>query len=106
MRSGASWTGREPPGRARDFAGVPDPLTFDPINEAGRQWKKHWGSSVVPPMMAVTSIMRAQQILIARLNETLEPFELTFSRYEALMLLYLSRTGSLPLGKMGVRLQV
>jgi DNA-binding MarR family transcriptional regulator len=57
-------------------------------------------------MMAVTSLMRVQQLLLARLNEALEPFELTFARYEALMLLYLSRLGSLPLGKMGVRLQV
>ncbi|MBV9047266.1 MAG: MarR family transcriptional regulator [Solirubrobacterales bacterium] len=57
-------------------------------------------------MMAVTSVMRVQQILIARLNEKLEPFGLTFARYEALMLLYVSRAGSLPLGKMGARLQV
>jgi DNA-binding MarR family transcriptional regulator len=40
------------------------------------------------------------------LNETLEPFDLTFARYEALMLLHFSRAGSLPLGKMGARLQV
>jgi DNA-binding MarR family transcriptional regulator len=57
-------------------------------------------------MMTVTSVMRVQQIWIARLNETLEPFELTFPRYEALMLLYFSRAGALPLGKMGSRLQV
>jgi DNA-binding MarR family transcriptional regulator len=57
-------------------------------------------------MAAVTSIMRAQQILTARLNQLLDPRGLTFARYEALMLLYLSRTGSLPLGKMGARLQV
>jgi DNA-binding MarR family transcriptional regulator len=57
-------------------------------------------------MMAVTSVMRVQQIWLARLNESLEPFGLTFARYEALMLLYLSRAGSLPLGKMGARLQV
>ena len=57
-------------------------------------------------MMAVTSVMRAQQILLARLNEALEEFGLTFARYEALMLLYFSRAGSLPLGKMGTRLQV
>ena len=57
-------------------------------------------------MMTVTSIMRVQQIWLARLNEALGPFELTFARYEALMLLYLSRTGALPLGKIGVRLQV
>jgi DNA-binding MarR family transcriptional regulator len=85
---------------------VPDPLDFDPIEEAGRQWRRHWGAASVPPMMAVTSIMRVQQILLARLNETLDPFGLTFSRYEALMLLYVSSAGALPLGKMGVRLQV
>jgi DNA-binding MarR family transcriptional regulator len=85
---------------------VGDPLSFDPIAEAGRQWRKHWGAASAPPMMAVTSIMRVHQILLARLNETLEPYGLTFARYEALMLLYLSREGSLPLGKMGARLQV
>jgi DNA-binding MarR family transcriptional regulator len=57
-------------------------------------------------MMAVTSVMRVQQILLARLNEALEPFELTFARYEALMLLFFSRAGALPLGKVGARLQV
>lgn len=57
-------------------------------------------------MVAVTSIMRVHQILMARLNELLKPFELTFPRYEALMLLHFSRRGSLPLGKMGERLQV
>jgi DNA-binding MarR family transcriptional regulator len=85
---------------------VSEPLSFDPIREAGRQWRRHWGVATVPSMAAVTSVMRAQQILLARLNQTLEPFELTFARYETLMLLYLSRAGSLPLGKMGARLQV
>jgi DNA-binding MarR family transcriptional regulator len=82
------------------------PLSFDPIAEAERQWRARWGRSVATPMGAVTSIMRAQQILLARLNEELEGLDLTFPRYEALMLLHLSRRGSLPLGKMGVRLQV
>jgi DNA-binding MarR family transcriptional regulator len=81
-------------------------LAFDPIEEAGRQWRKHWGAAAAVPMMAVTSVMRVQQIWLARLNETLAPFELTFARYEALMLLYLSRAGSLPMGKIGARLQV
>lgn len=82
------------------------PLSFDPIGEAGRQWHQHWGASTVPPMTAVTSVMRAQQIMLGRLNEQLEKHGLTFARYEALMLLYYSRSGSLPLGKMGTRLQV
>ncbi|WP_445149629.1 MarR family winged helix-turn-helix transcriptional regulator [Baekduia sp. Peel2402] len=81
-------------------------LPFDPISEAARQWRKHWGASAVPSMVAVTSIMRTEQILTARLNEVLKPWALTFPRYEALMLLFYSRNGSLPLGKMGERLQV
>jgi DNA-binding MarR family transcriptional regulator len=85
---------------------MPPPLPFDPIDEAGRQWEEHFDGSPVGAMQAVTSIMRAQQILLARLNEALEPFGLTFARYEALMLLFFSRTQSLPLGKMGARLQV
>src|SRR5436309_2118615 len=85
---------------------VSAPLSFDPIAEAARQWRKHWGAPTAPPMSAVTSVMRAYQILMARLNEVLEPFDLTFPRYEALMLLYYSRSGSLPLGKIGDRLQV
>jgi DNA-binding MarR family transcriptional regulator len=81
-------------------------LSFDPIAEAQRQWDAHWGPVATSPMGAVTSIMRAQQILLARLNEMLAPWALTFPRYEALMLLLYSRTGALPLGKMGDRLQV
>jgi DNA-binding MarR family transcriptional regulator len=82
------------------------PLPFDPIEEAQRQWDAHWGEDATAAMGAVTSIMRAQQILLARLNALLEPWDLTFPRYEALMLLSYSRTGALPLGKMGDRLQV
>jgi DNA-binding MarR family transcriptional regulator len=81
-------------------------LPFDPIAEARRQWEARWSAEAAPSMVAVTSIMRVHQILMARLNELLEPFGLTFPRYEALMLLYLSRRGSLPLGKMSDRLQV
>ena len=79
---------------------------FDVIAEARRQWEKHWGADAARPMVAVTSIMRVQQILMARLNDLLRPLDLTFPRYEALMLLYLSSRGSLPLGKIGERLQV
>ena len=82
------------------------PLEFDPIDEAGRQWASHFDSRYVPPMRAITSVMRVQQLWLARLNEALAPHGLTFARYEALMLLYFSRAGALPLGKIGARLQV
>ena len=77
---------------------------FDVIAEARRQWAGRWGGDAASPMTAVTSIMRVQQILMARLNELLRPLEVTFPRYEALMLLYLSSRGSLPLGKIGDRI--
>ena len=80
-------------------------LPFDPIEEAARQWDaRDWGA--VDVMAAVTSVMRAHQILIGRINRLLRPFDLTFARYEALVLLTFSRHGALPLGKMGERLQV
>ncbi|MEA2637631.1 MAG: hypothetical protein QOE18_688 [Chloroflexota bacterium] len=85
---------------------MPGPLSFDPIEEARRQWDQHWGVAATPNMAAVTSIMRAQQIILARLNELLAPLDLTFARYEALMLLFYSRRGELPLGKISDRLQV
>jgi DNA-binding MarR family transcriptional regulator len=85
---------------------MPDRLPFDPIAEAGRQWRARYGAGPVAPMEAVTSVMRVQQILLARCNAALEPFGLTFARYEALMLLQFTRAGELPLGKMGARLQV
>jgi DNA-binding MarR family transcriptional regulator len=85
---------------------LPDPLPFDPIAEAERQWRRRWGNAATPSMAAVTSIMRVHQLVMARLNDELKPWELTYPRYEALMLLFFSRTGSLPLGKMGARLQV
>lgn len=79
-------------------------LPFDPIDEAARQWGKRWDG--VPAMHAVTSLMRVQQLLIGRLDAILKPHGLTFARYEALVLLTFSSRGSLPLGKMGERLQV
>lgn len=82
------------------------PLRLDPIAEARRHWEAGWPDSPAAAMEAVTSIMRAQQILLARLNGLLRPFGLTFPRYEALMLLSFSRAGALPLGKVGERLQV
>ena len=82
------------------------PLRVDPIEEARRQWAARWPDAPLPAMAAVTSVMRAQQVLLAHLNDALRPFGLTFARYEALMLLLFARDGALPLGKVGERLQV
>jgi DNA-binding MarR family transcriptional regulator len=85
---------------------VPKPLDlpFDPIDRAAQIWERRFGDARA--MAAVTSIMRAQQILIAELDALLRPHGLTFARYEALVLLGFSRTGALPLGLIGERLMV
>jgi DNA-binding MarR family transcriptional regulator len=80
------------------------PLPFDPIAEAERNWSRRWDGEEV--MAAATSITRAQQIVLNRVDEALRPWELTFARYEVLVLLTFSRTGALPMGKIGERLQV
>jgi DNA-binding MarR family transcriptional regulator len=79
-------------------------LPFDPIDRAARIWEHRFGPSSA--MAAVTSIMRAQQILLGELDAILRPYGLTFARYEALVLLSFSRAGALPLRVMGERLMV
>lgn len=85
------------------------PLPFDPVARAGRNWERHWPDEpalTIDAMRAVTSIMRAQQVLLADLDQALRPFGLTFSRYEALVLLSFARDGALSLSRVGERLQV
>jgi DNA-binding MarR family transcriptional regulator len=78
---------------------------FDPIAEAHRQWSARWPDAA-DHMAAVTTVMRVQQLLLSRVEDTLKPYGLTFAAYEALRLLAFSRRGSLPMGKMGERLMV
>ena len=85
---------------------MPKPLSlsFDPIARADELWQRRWGS--VPSMGAITSIMRAQQILLGQVDAALKPYGLTFARYEALVLLTFSQAGELPMSKIGERLMV
>ena len=82
------------------------PLRFDPVAEARRNWLERGWSDAADGMALVTSVMRVHQILLARVDDALAPFGLTFARYEVLMLLTFTRTGQMPLGKIGQRLQV
>jgi DNA-binding MarR family transcriptional regulator len=84
---------------------VPDRPTFDPIAEAHRQWTTRWPDQA-DHMAAVTSVMRVQQLLLGLVEDILKPYGLTFAAFETLRLLAFTRTGSLPMGKMGVRLMV
>jgi DNA-binding MarR family transcriptional regulator len=50
--------------------------------------------------------MRVQQLLLAEFDRICKPYGVTFARYEALVLLSFSRTGALPMAKIGERLMV
>lgn len=79
-------------------------LDFDPIERAFQSWRDRWGEST--SMLAITSVMRAQQLLLARVDAIVKPYGLTFARYEALVLLTFSQAGELPMSKIGERLMV
>jgi DNA-binding MarR family transcriptional regulator len=81
-------------------------LDSDPIEEARRQWVSHGWAEAADGMAAVTSIVRAQQIVLQRIDTVLRPLDLTFARYEILTLLSFTKNGSLPMTKMGALLQV
>ncbi|AUH68354.1 MULTISPECIES: MarR family transcriptional regulator [Gordonia] len=79
----------------------------DPIALARRNWEDAgWGGDIADGMEAVTSVMRAHQIMLARVEQELKPFGLTFSRFELLRLLAFTRHGELPISKASDRLQV
>ncbi len=77
----------------------------DLIAVAQQNWNRR-GWDATTAMAAATSITRSHQIVLARINQTLAPFGLTFSRYEALVLISFTKNGALPMGKIGERLQV
>ncbi len=81
-------------------------LPVDPIQEAQRQWVEHGWGEAADGMAMVTAVMRVQQILMQRVDTVLRPLGLTFARYEILMLLSFSRVGSMPMKRVGSRLQV
>ncbi len=83
---------------------APPTLPFDPIERAGELWDERIGAAGA--MRLATSIMRVQQLVLASLDAAVKPFGITFARYEVLVLLSFSRSGSLPLSKVGERLMV
>ncbi|MCW2519809.1 MAG: transcriptional regulator, MarR family [Mycobacterium sp.] len=82
------------------------PPERDPIALARTNWERAGWGEVADGMVAVTSVMRAHQILLARVETALRPYDLSFSRYELLRLLAFSRSGALPITKASDRLQV
>lgn len=98
MVAGAGAPGRYGPAMAEEEG-------FDALAEARRQWYAH-GLDEARSMYAAVSIIHAQQVVSTSIERALRPLDLSFARYEILMLLSFSREGALPITKVGERLLV
>lgn len=81
-------------------------LSFDPIDAARTQWVERGWAESADGMAAVTSVIRAQAILMRRVDAALRGTGVTFARYEVLMLLSFTRHDALPMRAISARLQV
>ena len=73
--------------RRKTYPGAVGPrqLPFDPIAEARRQWDDRWGRGA--PWRRPRRSCGPSRSCLGPVDEALRPFELTFARYEALVLL-------------------
>jgi DNA-binding MarR family transcriptional regulator len=86
--------------RPANNAGEPDPVLV-----ADRNWKSRgWG--IGPYFRTSLSVYRTSELTRLSNDAALAPHRLTQSRHEALAVLYFSRHGEMPLGKLGKRLLV
>ena len=80
--------------------------TTDQVTAAHAQWRRHGWDDAADGMATVLDLIRVHRILLDRIDQTLRPLDLTFARYEILMLLSFTKRGGLSIGGMGELLQV
>lgn len=78
----------------------------DLVEGARAEWARQGWADAADGMAAVLELVRVQRLLTGHIEQTLKPFDLTFARYEALMLLSFAQGGGLSIGTLGQRLQV
>jgi len=78
----------------------------DPIRAAHDQWVRHGWTGAADGMAMVTSVVRVHQLLMERVDTALRPCGLSFARYEVLRLLSFTRSGAMPMTRLGSLLQV
>jgi DNA-binding MarR family transcriptional regulator len=82
-----------------------DAVSSDPVVVADANWRAHgWDSG--PYFRAALSIYRTNELIRLFDEAALAPHGLTRSRHEALAVLYFSRHGEMPLGRLSARLLV
>lgn len=78
----------------------------DRVADAHSQWVRHGWRDAADGMATVLELVRVHRILLDRIDQALRPMDLTFARYEILMLLSFSRRGAISIGGLGRLLQV
>ncbi|WP_378284131.1 MarR family winged helix-turn-helix transcriptional regulator [Actinomadura rugatobispora] len=78
----------------------------DPVADAYEQWVAHGWADAAPGMSAVTSLIRAHRMVLALIDEQIRDLDLTFARYEILVLLYFARSGRLSISTICTQLEV
>lgn len=80
-------------------------VPVDPVAEAYQNWKTHgWDGGA--RLKAALSILRVEDLIRQTSGEVLAQHRLTYARHEMLAVLYFSRSGEMPMGKLGKRLMV
>jgi DNA-binding MarR family transcriptional regulator len=77
----------------------------DPLEAWGQIWDERGWQDASLGLQAASAILRAQQLLLTRADQTLRPLNLTFARWEVLVLLDFAG-GPVPLGMVASRLQM
>jgi DNA-binding MarR family transcriptional regulator len=77
----------------------------DPIVVADEHWKRH-GCDAGPYFRTSLSIYRVADLIREHDEAVMRPLRLTSAKHEALAIIYFSRHGEMPLGKLGERLLV
>ena len=85
--------------------GRASPKIEDPVVTAERNWAAH-GWAAGPYFRTSLSIYRTAELIRQSTDSALRPYKLTHVRHEALAVLFFSRQGEMPMGKLGERLLV
>jgi DNA-binding MarR family transcriptional regulator len=69
----------------------------DPVEAAARHWAERYPGFPPAGFRALTSLVRTYGVVLRSVEALLGPLGLTLSRYEVLLLLSFTRTGSVPI---------
>ena len=78
----------------------------DPLADALHHLRVHWPHVDRRTVWASGNLLRAHDLVLAKLDDTVRGTGVTFARLEFLLMLYYSRAGALPLGRISERLMI